>query len=154
MPKTHRQSRTRVWWVWCALKQRCQNPRSKDFASYGGRGIRVCERWQRFENFTADMGPRPPGCMVERLDNDGPYSPENCVWATPTQQARNRRKRSIGTYSRGEANGWAKLTYAIVHEIRSRHSAGESFGSLARAFGVARMTVTRAIRGESWRGGP
>lgn len=78
---------------WAGMLARCQNPRHKQFAEYGGRGITVCARWQKFENFLADMGERPCGLSIDRRDNSGNYEPGNCRWATPKQQSNNRRKR-------------------------------------------------------------
>ena len=89
---THRMSHTREYSVWKTMKARCNNPQSKNFVRYGARGITVCKRWATsFENFIADMGPRPSAKhSIERKDNSKGYTPENCCWATATAQARNR----------------------------------------------------------------
>jgi hypothetical protein len=93
--KKHGKEGSAIYNIWAGMKQRCQNPKYHGYASYGGRGIQVCERWQSFELFYADMGDPPQGCSLGRMHNDGNYEPGNCQWERPKQQARNKRNTTL-----------------------------------------------------------
>lgn len=124
--KRHGMSETREYAGWTAMRERCNNPTCHKFHLYGGRGIKVCERWDSFENFYADMGPRPKGYTIERIDNDGNYEPSNCKWATKTEQSRNRR----GVYTPQEDQ-----------KIREAIALGYSFPQMAKHVGKSPGSV-------------
>jgi len=98
---SHGQSYNPVYRVWQAMIQRCENEEHPAFANYGGRGIAVCPEWHSFKSFAADMGLRPKGYSIDRIDNEGNYQPDNCRWATTKQQLNNtRRNHSVTLFGR------------------------------------------------------
>ena len=117
--------------VWHTMKRRCQAPTAANYARYGGRGITVCERWRKFEAFFEDMGPRPtPSHTIERIDSNGPYSSDNCRWATPKDQARNRSNNRFVTFQ-GETKTvveWSEITGISNHVIYKRLADGWEIG--------------------------
>ena len=109
---------------WASMIQRCVNPNDKSYARYGGRGIFVCDRWlESFANFYADMGPKPDGMSLDRIDNDGPYSPENCRWATASEQQNNSRRNIV------VVDGGEEMTLSQLAQKR-----GVSYGMLRARF--------------------
>lgn len=119
------------------MQQRCNNPKDAAYKHYGGRGIKICERWSGkdgFKNFQSDMGDCPPGLTIERINNDAGYSPENCRWATYKEQAQNRRKPKMPRTGRlvewrGQSKTipeWAKLIGVKPAQLYERMWAGWS----------------------------
>lgn len=122
---------------WRSMHQRCEVSTTAGYRYYGGRGITVCPRWSSFENFLADMGPRPAGMTLERKDSNRNYEPDNCRWATRSEQQRNTRQ--------------TKLTADIVREIRQRIAHGESQRAVAKSLGINEKTVNSVHRRIIWK---
>lgn len=113
---------------WSAMMARCLNPKHRAYNRYGGRGIKVCERWLKFENFFADMGVRPDELTLDRENSDGDYEPENCKWSTITEQNNNKRTNRILTAG-GDSktvSEWAREKGVSVSSLRSRLNLGWS----------------------------
>lgn len=111
---------TPTYQSWQAMKQRCNNTKHACYQNYGGRGIKVCPRWETYSNFLADMGERPEGCSIDRIDNDLGYTLENCKWSTRTEQNRNNTQNRLINYQ-GKTkclSAWCELlglTYPRVY---------------------------------------
>jgi hypothetical protein len=105
MKKVNERQSHREYWAWAAMLQRCNNQKCTQFKNYGARGISVCAAWHSYDNFIADMGPRPsPKHSLDRIDNNGNYEPSNCRWTDSKTQTRNMRRNTVL-----ELNGERKL---------------------------------------------
>jgi hypothetical protein len=120
--KTHGMRRHPLYKTWAEMRYRCENPAKHNYRHYGGRGIKVCERWQEFPNFVADMGGRPQGATLDRIDLNGDYEPSNCRWATKTQQMRNMTTNRILTFNDQSKTlaEWSEITGLKVATIWAR----------------------------------
>lgn len=119
---------TRTWRAWCDMKRRCENRNRADYRLYGGRGITVCDRWKVFENFLADMGEKPEGRTLGRINNNGNYEPGNCRWETAFEQGGNKRNNHLVSVSgiTRTVSAWARLLPADPDAIFTRIRRGWS----------------------------
>ena len=125
--------------AWAHMLERCKNPWHPHYKNYGGRGIKVCDRWKHYEKFVEDMGPHPgKGWSIDRIDNNGAYEPTNCRWATQKTQQRNRTN--------------TKLSLLTATEIRSRAASKKFYGrkQLAEEFGVSEATINQVVSRATW----
>lgn len=123
---------------YATMLDRCHNPNSSRWAYYGARGIVVCERWRKsFEAFLSDMGERPDGRTLDRIDSNGNYEPGNCRWSTHAEQCQNRRS--------------TKLSRELVERIRKEYAAGGvGYRPLAARYGVSHILIREVVKGRIW----
>lgn len=130
----HNMEGTPTYNSWSSMLNRCRNPKANNYERWGGRGITVCERWTDFVNFYADMGERPAGTTLDRIDNDRGYEPGNCRWANHFEQARSRSN--------------TKLTESDVAAIRAAEGCTQR--EIAERFGIHQSTVSQIRGGKRW----
>lgn len=130
-------SQSPTWISWQSMLARCRYPDRDKTAKHINRGISIYDRWQSFDSFLADMGERPDGTTLDRIDNDGNYVPGNCRWATATEQARNRRN--------------ARLTFESAVEVAYARLTGEPCKSIATRFGISESLPREIVRGRTWK---
>ncbi len=129
--------RSGTYICWGSMRQRCNNPKNPNYKDYGGRGIVVCERWNDYKNFLKDMGKRPEGLTLERIENDGNYEPENCKWVSMIEQGRNRRN--------------VKLDPSKTKTIKKLLRKGElKLKEIAEMFHVTTRTIQDIKREKTW----
>jgi hypothetical protein len=180
MPTTHSMTKTSEYRAWAGMMQRCYNPKNRRYSSYGGRGIAVCVRWKSFENFISDMGLKPSADLsIDRIDNDKGYSPDNCRWATRSQQQNNKspyngenlmrgddhwtrkdpaRSRSIAAenickaHGSGENNPNSKMDLRKANALKQvyKNSQSLTMTELGKKFGIGRETARKIVRGKAW----
>lgn len=128
---------TPTYQTWQSMWARCRYIHRDKGRKYAARGIRVCDRWQSFEAFLGDMGERPDGRTLDRIDNDGNYEPKNCRWATPIEQARNRRNK--------------RLTYQTAFEVALARLSGEPCNVIATRYGISESLPREIVAGRTWK---
>lgn len=157
----HGLSRSRIYGVWNGMKDRCCNPKSRDRKNYGGRGIRLSEEWETFENFFADMGSTyRKGFTIERIDVNGDYSKENCTWVTPMAQQANKRTNLVLRYlgqnyhlaelcrltGLSKSKLRSRLAKGMTAEMAVEHAQRSLYGTGRHATGARMATMKRVER--------
>ncbi len=127
---------TKTYRVWIQMKNRCNNPNSKYYKNYGGREIQICSRWNKFENFLIDMGERPDGLVIDRIDNNGNYEPSNCRWTDYKTSNRNTRV--------------VKLSIDKANIIREMRLLGFKLREIAEKFNISLTMVYFIVNRKYW----
>jgi hypothetical protein len=165
---------TKTYQCWSSMRQRCTNPKNKEYNSYGGRGIVVCAAWGKFENFYTDMGDKPEGKTLDRINNNGNYEKANCRWATYAEQMRNKTQTRLITYvgetlclkdwgirlgmkknvlgMRINNYGWSveKALSTPVGSFYGGRFSGGSLRALAEKYGLKQRTLERRVYELGW----
>lgn len=118
------------------MRQRCMNPNSDKWKWYGGRGIKICDRWSDYAMFLEDMGERPEGKTIDRIDNDGDYEPNNCHWATQLEQTRKQSKNTLNEIT--------------VIQLRIDRASGMTYQAIAEKYGISKTSAHRCAVGKTW----
>lgn len=138
---THGKSnKSRTYRTWKEMRQRCMNPNSDKWRWYGGRGISIAPEWDDYEKFLADMGDRPPGMTLDRINNDGNYCKSNCRWALHIDQTQKQEKN--------------KLSCELAYQLRKDRAAGISVSELCLKYGISRHAVWACASGRTWPNAP
>lgn len=149
---THGRAGSRIYEIWVSMKKRCDNPRAAAYKEYGGRGIKVCRRWMKFENFLKDMGEPPNELSLDRIDNNKGYNKKNCRWATRAEQANNKRNNIWITYNgeRKTIANWAKKIGISKNVIYYRFKRGLSIEDIFSTTHLQRegIPINKTIRGK------
>lgn len=136
--KTHGHHGTGIYNSWASMLQRCNNPNTIEYKYYGGRGITVCARWAKFENFLKDMGVRPVGLALDRINNNGNYEPNNCRWTTQQEQVRNSRQTKLNPLK-------VQVIKKLLKESCLKHR------QIAEIFNIACSMISHINTGKNWR---
>lgn len=131
-----RKPQSATYQTWLNMRRRCLDCRNQDFARYGARGVTICDRWSSFDNFLADMGTKPDGMTLDRIDNDGNYEPGNCRWSTVLHQNQNRSSVRL-----------CALSAVLIRYMARRRN---SIRRIAEAFDVNSGTVSCVISRHTW----
>jgi hypothetical protein len=135
---THGQSQKRTYGIWDGMRRRCQDPKNPQYKYYGAKGIKVCDKWQKFAGFFDDMGERPKGLTIERIDSKGNYEKSNCKWATMTENLRNR--------------SCVKLDINKVGEIKKLYNSGKfTQKEIGKLYGVNQDHICRILNNKKWK---
>lgn len=129
-------NKSKTYRTWKEMRQRCNNPNNDKYQWYGGRGIAICSRWDSFENFHADMGDRPDGMTIDRIDNDKGYSPDNCRWLPQLEQTRRQAKN--------------KLSAELAVKLKADRDAGMTFQEIGQKYGVSKTAAHRCCTSRTW----